>query len=46
MGLYYSTGEVLFNGGPHIKINDPADPLKKGLFFVSEDRKGVGLLLR
>ena len=44
MGLYLTTGEVLFNGEP-VKINDPADPLKKGLFFMSEDRKGVGLLL-
>ena len=44
MGLYLATGEVLFNGEP-IKINEPADPLKKGLFFMSEDRKGVGLLL-
>lgn len=44
MGLYLSTGEVLFNGEP-IKLNEPADPLKKGLFFMSEDRKGVGLLL-
>ena len=44
MGLYLTTGEVLFNGEP-IKINEPADPLKKGLFFMSEDRKGVGLLL-
>ena len=44
MGLYLTAGEVLFNGQP-VKINDPADPLKKGLFFMSEDRKGVGLLL-
>lgn len=44
MGLYYSTGSVKFDG-EEIKINDPEDPLKKGMFFVSEDRKGVGLLL-
>lgn len=44
MGLYLTTGEVFFNGEP-LKINDPVDPLKKGLFFMSEDRKGVGLLL-
>ena len=44
MGLYLTTGEVLFNEEP-LKINEPADPLKKGLFFMSEDRKGVGLLL-
>ncbi|WP_300331030.1 sugar ABC transporter ATP-binding protein [Fusobacterium sp.] len=44
MGLYYSSGSIKFND-EDIKINSPEDPLKKGLFFVSEDRKGVGLLL-
>lgn len=44
MGLYNAKGEVLFKGAK-IELNTPADPLKKGLFFVSEDRKGVGLLL-
>lgn len=44
MGLYDAKGKVEFKG-EEIKLNDPADPLKKGLFFVSEDRKGVGLLL-
>lgn len=44
MGLYDSTGTVIFNG-EEIKLNEPSEPLKKGIFFVSEDRKGVGLLL-
>ena len=44
MGLYDAKGEVEFKG-EKVKLNDPSDPLKKGLFFVSEDRKGVGLLL-
>lgn len=44
MGLYQAGGEVKYKG-EKIKLNTPTDPLKKGLFFVSEDRKGVGLLL-
>lgn len=44
MGLYHSGGEIIFKNQP-IQSNNPVDPLKKGLFFVSEDRKGVGLLL-
>ncbi|MDP0493253.1 MAG: sugar ABC transporter ATP-binding protein [Fusobacterium sp. JB021] len=44
MGLYLSSGEVKFKG-EDIKTNLPAEPLKKGMFFVSEDRKGVGLIL-
>lgn len=44
MGLYDSKGEVTFKG-EKILLNNPSDPLNRGLFFVSEDRKGVGLLL-
>lgn len=44
MGLYYSEGEVIFNGTP-LKLNDPKEALNNGLAFVSEDRRGVGLLL-
>lgn len=44
MGLYHAKGDVEFKGDK-IKLNDPSDPLQRGLFFVSEDRKGVGLLL-
>lgn len=44
MGLYYSQGEVIFDGVP-LKLNDPREALKRGIAFVSEDRRGVGLLL-
>lgn len=44
MGLYPSSGEVVFNGDK-IKLNNPKDALSKGMAFVSEDRRGVGLLL-
>ena len=44
MGLYESEGEVLLKG-EKLKLNDPKSSLKKGLSFVSEDRRGVGLLL-
>ncbi|MBQ3437675.1 MAG: sugar ABC transporter ATP-binding protein [Fusobacterium sp.] len=48
MGLYSAKGEVLYrdeNNSETIKLNTPTDPLQKRIFFVSEDRKGVGLLL-
>lgn len=44
MGLYPSGGEVVFKG-KNLNNRDTINPLKEGLFFVSEDRKGVGLLL-
>lgn len=44
MSLYPSGGEVLFRGKP-IPCGNPMIPLRKGLAFVSEDRRGVGLLL-
>jgi simple sugar transport system ATP-binding protein len=44
MGIYPSTGEVIFNGNK-LSLNDPMAAIKSGLAFVSEDRKGVGLLL-
>lgn len=44
MGLYLTTGTIKFNG-EKLKLNEPSIPLKKGMFFMSEDRKGVGLLL-
>lgn len=44
MGLYYAEGEVGFKG-KKLRLNDPKDPLKSGIAFVSEDRRGVGLLL-
>ncbi len=44
MGIYPSKGEVFFNGNK-LTLNDPKLSIKAGLGFVSEDRKGVGLLL-
>ena len=44
MGLYPAKGTVEFNG-EKLELNNPKYPLDKGIFFVSEDRKGVGLLL-
>ena len=44
MGLYPSKGEVFFKG-EKLNPNNTKDALSKGLAFVSEDRRGVGLLL-
>ena len=44
MGLAQAGGKVVFKG-EEITLNDPAGCLKRGLAFVSEDRRGVGLLL-
>ncbi|QXM06358.1 sugar ABC transporter ATP-binding protein [Crassaminicella indica] len=44
MGLYPSSGEVYIKG-ERLKLNNPSYALKSGLAFVSEDRRGVGLLL-
>jgi len=43
MGLYPATGRVLLRGEP-LPLNDPRGALHRGLAFVSEDRRGVGLL--
>lgn len=44
MGLYEAGGMVEFNGQP-IPLNSPRKCLDAALAFVSEDRRGVGLLL-
>lgn len=44
MGLYPAGGEVIFNGEP-LEFKSPRVPLEKRIAFVSEDRRGVGLLL-
>lgn len=44
MGLYETTGEIILRG-ENLNLNDTKESLKKGLAFVSEDRRGVGLLL-
>ncbi|KUO76047.1 MAG: sugar ABC transporter ATP-binding protein, partial [Clostridia bacterium BRH_c25] len=44
MGLYRATGDVLMNG-KKIELNNPKRAIEDKLAFVSEDRRGVGLLL-
>ena len=44
MGLYAAGGEVEFDGKP-VPPNSPRACLNASLAFVSEDRRGVGLLL-
>ncbi len=44
MGLYPAEGEVEFFGEP-LPLNDAKTALQRGLAMVSEDRRGVGLLL-
>jgi len=43
MGLYPATGLVHLDGAP-FPLNDARGALRRGLAFVSEDRRGVGLL--
>ena len=44
MGLYEAGGSVEFDGKP-IPLNSPRQCLDASIAFVSEDRRGVGLLL-
>lgn len=44
MGLYPATGEVYVKGTP-FNLNDTKAALNRGFAFLSEDRRGVGLLL-
>jgi simple sugar transport system ATP-binding protein len=44
MGTYPAKGEVRFNG-ESLLLNSPRSTIASGIAFVSEDRKGVGLLL-
>jgi simple sugar transport system ATP-binding protein len=43
MGLYPASGRVTLRGEP-FPLNDSRGALHRGLAFVSEDRRGVGLL--
>ncbi len=43
MGLYPASGRVIFGKGLYA-LNEPRMALERGLAFVSEDRRGVGLL--
>jgi simple sugar transport system ATP-binding protein len=44
MGLCAAGGTVILHGKP-IHLDDPAAALAAGMAFVSEDRRGVGLLM-
>lgn len=44
MGLYEAGGSVVFDG-KEIPLNNPRRCLDENIAFVSEDRRGVGLLL-
>jgi simple sugar transport system ATP-binding protein len=44
IGIYPARGEVIFEGKP-LPLNQPNEVLKSGIAYLSEDRKGVGLLL-
>ncbi len=44
MGLFPAGGEVKLHGKP-VHLNEPRLALQRGMAFVSEDRRGVGLLL-
>ncbi|AEH51947.1 sugar ABC transporter ATP-binding protein [Pseudothermotoga thermarum] len=43
-GVYPASGTVLLEGKPY-KLNDPMYALANGIVYLSEDRRGVGLLL-
>ena len=44
LGLYEASGTVIFDG-EELPLNNTKQMLKSAVAFVSEDRKGVGLLL-
>ena len=44
MGLFPAGGEVRLHG-KKVELNEPRLALQRGMAFVSEDRRGVGLLL-
>ena len=43
MGLYPAWGEILLDGEP-LDPSRPGEALRRGLAFLSEDRRGVGIL--
>ena len=44
IGIYPARGKVIFEGKP-LPLNQPKQVLSAGIAYLSEDRKGVGLLL-
>ena len=45
MGLYPAAGEIIYKGQP-LDMTKTTDNIRNGIAFLSEDRKGVGLLLQ
>ncbi len=43
-GMFPAEGQVYLEGKPY-KLNDPSYALRSGVVYLSEDRRGVGLLL-
>ena len=43
MGTYPTSGEIIV-GGQELKLNSPKSSIAAGIAFVSEDRRGVGLV--
>lgn len=43
-GIFPASGQVTLDGKPY-KLNNPAHALNNGIVYLSEDRRGVGLLL-
>ena len=44
MGLYPTQGEIYLRD-KKLELNNPKETIKNGIGFVSEDRRGIGLLL-
>ncbi len=44
MGIFPARGQVVFEGSP-LELNNSRGAIVAGLSFLSEDRKGIGLLL-
>ncbi len=44
LGIYPTEGKITYKG-EELRLNDPLSMLKKGIVFVSEDRRNVGLVL-
>lgn len=44
MGLFHAEGKVIIDG-KELELNSAEKSIKSGVAFVSEDRKGIGLLL-
>ena len=45
-GAYQKTGGEIFLDGQKVEIHNPEDAIRKGIAYVSEDRRGEGLILK